>query len=129
MKNKEITVLDQEIHINKDDYFSLTDIAKYKNPEDPRFVIQNWMRRIDTIQYIGLWEQLNNPNFNRVEFDTFRSEAGHNYFTMTPKKWIDGVKTPSVLFPKLGNITAAHTHTRILLFNSRPGFRLKSIYI
>lgn len=85
MKNKEITVLDQEIHINKDDYFSLTDIAKYKNPEDPRFVIQNWMRRIDTIQYIGLWEQLNNPNFNRVEFDTFRSEAGHNYFTMTPK--------------------------------------------
>ena len=86
MKNKEITVLDQEIHINKDDYLSLTDIARYKNAEDPRFVIQNWMRRIDTIQYIGLWEQLNNPNFNRVEFDTFRSEAGHNYFTMTPKK-------------------------------------------
>ena len=84
------TVFDHEIHISKDDYFSLTDIAKYKNPEDPRFVIQNWMRRIDTIQYIGLWEQLNNPNFNRVEFDTFRSEAGHNYFTMTPKKWIDG---------------------------------------
>lgn len=54
MKNKEIIVLDQEIHINKDDYFSLTDIAKYKNPEDPRFVIQNWMRRIDTIQYMGL---------------------------------------------------------------------------
>ena len=53
MKNKEITVLDQEIHINKNDYFSLTDIAKYKNAEDPRFVIQNWMRRIDTIQYYG----------------------------------------------------------------------------
>ena len=97
MKNKEITVLDQEIHINKDDYFSLTDIAKYKNPEDPRFVIQNWMRRIDTIQYIGLWEQLNNPNFNRVEFDTFRSEAGHNYFTMTPKKWIDGVNAIGII--------------------------------
>ena len=44
-------------------------------------MIQNWMRRIDTIQYLGLWEQLNNPDFNRVEFDTFRSEAGHNYFT------------------------------------------------
>lgn len=97
MKNKEITALDQEIHINKDDYFSLTDIAKYKNPEDPRFVIQNWMRRIDTIQYIGLWEQLNNPNFNRVEFDTFRSEAGHNYFTMTPKKWIDGVNAIGII--------------------------------
>lgn len=97
MKNKEITVLDQKIHINKDDYFSLTDIAKYKNPEDPRFVIQNWMRRIDTIQYMGLWEQLNNPNFNRVEFDTFRSEAGHNYFTMTPKKWIDGVNAIGII--------------------------------
>ncbi len=97
MKNKEITVLDQEIHINKDDYFSLTDIARYKNAEDPRFVIQNWMRRIDTIQYIGLWEQLNNPNFNRVEFDTFRSEAGHNYFTMTPKKWIDGVNAIGII--------------------------------
>ena len=97
MKNKKIIVLDQEIHINKDDYFSLTDIAKYKNPEDPRFVIQNWMRRIDTIQYIGLWEQLNNPNFNRVEFDTFRSEAGHNYFTMTPKKWIDGVNAIGII--------------------------------
>ena len=97
MKNKKIIVLDQEIHINKDDYFSLTDIAKYKNPEDPRFVIQNWMRRIDTIQYIGLWEQLNNPNFNRVEFDTYRSEAGHNYFTMTPKKWIDGVNAIGII--------------------------------
>ena len=91
MKNKEITVLDRAIHINRDDYFSLTDIARYKNREEPRFVIQNWMRRIDTIQYLGLWEQLNNPKFNRVEFDTFRSEAGHNYFTMTPKKWIEGV--------------------------------------
>ena len=97
MKSKEITVLDQKIHINKDDYFSLTDIANYKNPEDHRFVIQNWMRRIDTIQYMGLWEQLNNPNFNRVEFDTVRSAAGHNYFTMTPKKWIDGVNAIGII--------------------------------
>ena len=97
MKNKEITVLDQAIHINKDDYFSLTDIARYKNQEEPRFVIQNWMRRIDTIQYLGLWEQLNNPKFNRVEFDTFRSEAGHNYFTMTPKKWIEGVNAIGIV--------------------------------
>ena len=97
MKNKEIMVLDQAIHINKGDYFSLTDIARYKNSEEPRFVIQNWMRRIDTIQYLGLWEQLNNPSFNRVEFDTFRSEAGHNYFTMTPKKWIEGVNAIGIV--------------------------------
>lgn len=97
MGNKEITVLDQAIRINKDDYFSLTDIARYKNPEDPRFAIQNWMRRIDVIEYLGLWEQLNNPIFNRVEFDAFRSEAGHNYFTMTPKKWIEGVKAIGIV--------------------------------
>ena len=97
MKNKEITVLDRAIHINRDDYFSLTDIARYKNREEPRFVIQNWMRRIDTIQYLGLWEQLNNPSFNRVEFDAFRSEAGHNYFTMTPKKWIEGVNAIGIV--------------------------------
>ena len=53
MNNKEITVLDQAIHINKDDYFSLTDIARYKNQEEPRFAIQNWMRRIDTIHIWG----------------------------------------------------------------------------
>ncbi len=97
MKNKEIAVLDQTIHINKDDYFSLTDIARYKNSDDPRFVIQNWMRRIDTLQYLGLWEELNNPDFNRVEFDTFRNEAGHNYFTMTPKKWIEGVNATGII--------------------------------
>lgn len=97
MKNKEITVLDQEIHINKNDYFSLTDIAKYKNPEAPADVVKNWMRRKDTIEFIGLWERLNNPNFNMVEFDQFKNEAGHNYFTMAPKKWIDGVNAIGII--------------------------------
>ena len=55
------------------------------------------MRRTDTIQYMGLWEQLNNPNFNRVEFDTFKSEAGHNYFTLSPKKRIDGVNAIGIV--------------------------------
>ena len=112
MKNKEITVLDQEIHINKDDYFSLTDIAKYKNPEDPRFVIQNWMRRIDTIQYIGLWEQLNNPNFNRVEFDAFRSQAGLNSFVMTPQKWVDATGAIGIV-SKAGRYGRTYAHKEI----------------
>ena len=73
----------------KNDYISLTDIAKYKNTDDPRFVIHNWMRNRNTLEYIGLWEILNNPNFNRVQFDTFKNEAGLNRFTMTPQKWID----------------------------------------
>lgn len=59
----------------KNDYISITDIAKYKNTDDPRFVIQNWMRNRNTLEYIGLWEILNNSNFNRVQFDAFRSEA------------------------------------------------------
>lgn len=120
IKNKEITVLDQAIHINKNDYFSLTDIARYKNSEDPRFVIQNWMRRIDTIQYLGLWEQLNNLNFNRVEFDTFRSEAGHNYFTMTPKKWIDGVNAIGIVSKAGKYNSGTYAHKDIALqFASR----------
>ena len=67
----------------KNDYISLTDIAKYKNTDDPRFVIQNLMRNRNTLEYIGLWEVLNNEKFNRVQFDTFRNEAGLNRFTMT----------------------------------------------
>ena len=58
----------------RNDYISLTDIAKYKNTDDPRFVIQNWMRNRNTLEFIGLWEVLNNPNFNRVQCDTFRNE-------------------------------------------------------
>ena len=73
----------------KNDYISLMDIARYRNIDDPRFVIQNRMRNKNTLEFIGLREVLNNENFNRVQFDTFKSEAGLNRFTMTPQKWID----------------------------------------
>ncbi len=115
MRNKEITVLEKEIHINKDDYFSLTDIAKYKNPEAPADVVKNWLRRKDTIEFIGLWEKLNNPNFNVVEFDQFKTEAGHNYFTMSPKKWIDGVNAIGII-SKAGKYNAGtYAHKDIAL--------------
>ena len=81
----------------KNDYISLTDIAKYKNTDDPRFVIQNWMRNRNTLEFMGLWEILNNPNFNRVQFDTFRNEAGLNRFTMTPQKWIDSTNAIGII--------------------------------
>ncbi len=74
------------MNVRKDEYISLTDVAKVKNPDNPRFVIQNWMRTIDTISFIGLWEILNNDQFNRVEFDAVKLEVGHNYFILTPKK-------------------------------------------
>ena len=68
-KNKKIVVLSETVRvqrIDKNDYISLTDIAKFKNADDPRFVIQNWMRTRPSIDFLGLWEVLNNPNFNRV---------------------------------------------------------------
>ncbi len=70
------------------DFISLTDIAKYKSDE-PNDVIKNWMRSKDTIEFLGLWELLNNPDFKPVEFDGFKKEAGYNAFTMSPKKWIE----------------------------------------
>ena len=81
----------------KNDYISLTDIAKYRNSDDPRFVIQNWMRNRNTLEFIGLWEALNNSNFNRVQFDTFRNEAGLNRFTMTPQKWIESTNAIGII--------------------------------
>ena len=73
----------------RNEYISLTDIARYRNSDDPRFAIQNWMRNRNTIEFLGLWETLHNPNFNRLQFDTFKNEAGLNRFVMTPSKWID----------------------------------------
>ena len=75
------------IYHNDNDYISLTDIAKYKSNE-PAAVISNWMRNRNTIEYLGIWESLYNPNFNPIEFDGFRKEAGLNAFTLSPQKWI-----------------------------------------
>ena len=83
----------------------MTDIARYKNPDAPADVVKNWLRRKDTIEFIGLWERLNNPDFNVVEFDQFKNEAGHNYFTLSPKKWIEGVNAIG-LISKAGKYNA-----------------------
>lgn len=73
----------------KNEYISITDIAKYKNPEDPNGAIANWMRNRNTIEYLGIWEQLFNPNFNPLEFEGFLHQAGANAFTLSPSKWIE----------------------------------------
>lgn len=91
-KNTEITVLTETVRVQrvaKEDFISLTDIAKFKNSDDPRFIIQNWMRTRFSIEFLGIWETLNNPSFNRVEFDTVKNEAGSNAFVMTPSKWVE----------------------------------------
>ena len=84
-KGTEITIISRN---NEDDYISLTDIAKYKNKDDAFIVINNWMRLRDTIEFLGLWESLSNPDFKPIEFDRFRQESGYNAFTLSPQKWI-----------------------------------------
>ncbi len=72
----------------EDDYISLTDMAKHKNPSEPYIVVCNWLRTTSTIQFLGLWEELNNPNFNPIVFDRFKAESGENAFTLSPRRWI-----------------------------------------
>ena len=73
----------------EDDYISLTDIARKRNPEFPADVVKNWLRNRSTIEFLGLWERMNNSDFKLVEFDQFRSEAGSNAFVLSPQKWIE----------------------------------------
>lgn len=98
----------------KNDYISLTDIAKYENTDDPRFVIQNWMRNRNTLEFIGLWEVLNNLNFNRVQFDKFRNEVGLNRFTMTPNKWIESTDAMGIV-SKAGRYWGTYAHYDIAM--------------
>lgn len=82
---------------DENDFFSLTDIARYKNPDEPKDVVKNWMRSRSTIEFLGLWEQLNNPNFKGVEFDSFIRESGSNAFTLSPQKWISATDAIGVI--------------------------------
>ncbi|HIH15095.1 MAG: hypothetical protein QT08_C0007G0006 [archaeon GW2011_AR17] len=91
-KISKMDVLNKEISLyNKDneDYISLTDIARYKNAEEPKDVVRNWMRAKSTIEFLGLWEKINNPLFKGIEFDSFKNEAGSNAFVLAPQKWIE----------------------------------------
>lgn len=115
MKKRKIDLQGKEISINsikEADYLSITDIAKYRNPDTPADIVKNWMRTRSTIEFLGLWEQLNNTDFKLVEFDQFRNEAGANHFVLSPQKWI--VKTNAVgLISKLGRYGGTYAHKDI----------------
>lgn len=81
---------------DENDYISLTDIARYKS-DDPAATIQNWMRTRDVIEFLGLWEELNNPEFKPLEFEGFKARAGANAFTMSPKKWTDATNAVGII--------------------------------
>jgi hypothetical protein len=88
-----ITVLTQK----EEDFISLTDIAKHREPDRADHLIQNWMRNRNTIEFLGIWEQLNNPCFKPLEFEGFKTKAGLNSFVLTPRKWIDATKAVGVI--------------------------------
>ncbi len=114
-KNQKMQVLSETVRVQtvqKEDYISLTDIAKHKNPDDPRFIIQNWMRTRFTVEFLGLWEHLNNPDFNRVEFEAVKNEAGSNAFVMTPTKWHNLTNAVGII-SKSGRYGGTYAHKDI----------------
>ncbi len=113
MKNKTIIVKGLEVVTfkkNEKDFISLTDIARYKDKERTNYIIQNWMRNRDTIEFLGLWEKLNNPQFKSIEFDAFKSQAGLNSFSLTPQRWVESTKAMGLVSKagRYGGGTFAH---------------------
>jgi hypothetical protein len=98
--------------IANESYISLTDIARNKNADEPKDVVKNWMRSRTTVEFLGLWEQLNNPDFKGVEFDSFLFEAGSNSFTLSPSKWIEATNAKGII-SKQGNNGGTFAHQDI----------------
>ena len=92
VQGSSVTVLTQ----NQQDSICLTDIAKFKNPDHPDDVIRNWLRNRNTVEFLGLWERLNNPRFNPVEFDGIRLQTGLNSFVLTPKQWLEKTRAVGI---------------------------------
>ena len=107
-KGMEIRVYTQDF---RNEFISLTDIAKYKS-DDPTAVIQNWMRNRDVIEFLGLWESLHNPSFNPLEFEVFKTQAGANAFTMSPRKWIEATSAIGIV-SKAGRYGGTYAHSDI----------------
>lgn len=115
--NKKIEVLSREVRltgVDDQDYVCLTDIARYKNPEASDDLIRNWLRNRNTLEFLGIWEQINNPGFNPVEFDGIRNVAGLNSFTLTPKQWIERTRAIGIQ-SKAGRYGGTYAHLDIAL--------------
>jgi len=116
-KNRKLTIAVQGASVtvlsqNQQDIICLTDIAKYKNPDHPDDVIRNWLRNRNTVEFLGVWERLNNPAFNPVEFDGIRMQTGLNSFVLTSKQWIE--KTGAVgLTSSAGRYGGTYAHKDI----------------
>ena len=114
-KNKKIEVQGTPIAIYKgdaQDYISLTDIARHKDSSNTDTIIQNWLRNRNTIELLGFWEQMYNPNFNPLEFEGFRKQAGLNSFVLTPKRWIETTNAIGII-SKSGRYGGTFAHKDI----------------
>ena len=116
-KSKSATIKVQGMAITilsgqQEDYISLTDIARYKDSERTDYIIQNWLRNRNTIEFLGVWERLNNPRFNPIEFDGFRKQAGLNSFVLTAKRWIEATRAVG-LISKSGRYGGTYAHKDI----------------
>jgi hypothetical protein len=116
-KNKKINVQGIDIVLyeqNNTDYISLTDIARHKDTQHTDDIVKNWMRNRNTIELLGFWEMIYNPNFKPVEFDGFRKQAGLNSFVMTPKKWIENTNAIGIV-SKAGRYGGTYAHKDIAM--------------
>ena len=110
-------------------YISLTDIAKIKNQKDPRFAVHTWMKSKETISFLGLWEILNNPGFNRVEFDTVKDrEAGYNAFSISPKEWIERTNAVGIISSAGRYESGTFAHQDMLAVDSQIQHQLNLNY-
>jgi hypothetical protein len=114
-KNKKINVQGIDIVLyedNKEDYISLTDIARHKDANNTDDIIKNWLRNRNTIELLGFWETMYNPDFKPVEFDGFRKQAGLNSFVLTPKRWIETTNAIGII-SKSGRYGGTFAHKDI----------------
>ena len=114
-KSKTINVKGSEIVVyedNEQDFISLTDIARFRDSERSDYILQNWMRNRSTIDFIGLWEQFNNPVFNSIEFDGIKNMSGSNSFSLTPKRWIETTNAIGIV-SKTGRYGGTFAHKDI----------------
>jgi hypothetical protein len=108
VKGASVAVLSE----NRQDFISLTDIARFKNPERSDDLVRNWLRNRNTVEFLGIWETLHNPDFNSVEFDGIRIQTGLNSFILTPKQWIE--KTAAIgIISSTGRYGGTYAHKDI----------------
>jgi hypothetical protein len=96
----------------KEDFISLTDIARYKDSDRSDYILQNWMRNRETIEFLGLWEKINNEDFNSIEFDGIKNKSGVNSFILTPKQWINTTNAIGII-SKTGRYGGTYAHKDI----------------